>query len=86
MVRFSMKESKQIKGLSTENTQNWVVDEGKTGGLSARNEDYSIFAANPKISIKMGMLVIIIVLFVSAIACVWVLPNNRVSKHEKDHV
>ena len=34
----------------------------------------------------MGMLVIIIVLFVSAIACVWVLPNNRVSKHEKDHM
>ena len=34
----------------------------------------------------MGMLLLIIVLFVSAIACVWVLPNKKVSKHERDHV
>ena len=32
----------------------------------------------------MGMLILIIMLFVSAIACVWVLPNSKVSKHKRD--
>ncbi len=34
----------------------------------------------------MGMLGIIVFLFVLSIACVWILPNDKVSKHEKDHV
>jgi hypothetical protein len=34
----------------------------------------------------MAMLGIIIFLFVASIACVWVLPNHKVSNHKKDHV
>ncbi len=34
----------------------------------------------------MFMLGLIIVLFVLAIVCPYILPNNKVSKHEKDHI
>ncbi len=34
----------------------------------------------------MAMLGIILFLFILSIACVWVLPNNKVSKHKRDHV
>lgn len=30
------------------------------------------------------MLIIILVLFVFAIVCPWILPNSKVSKHNKD--
>lgn len=53
--------------------------------MDDRKEDRPIFAETRN-RYTMAMLIIIIVLFVSAIACVWVLPNSKVSKHEKDHV
>ncbi|RED94118.1 hypothetical protein C7460_12259 [Marinoscillum furvescens DSM 4134] len=34
----------------------------------------------------MAMLGIIIIMFVAAIVCPIILPNNKVSSHEKDHV
>ena len=34
----------------------------------------------------MAMLYIIGFLFVFSIACVWILPNEKVSKHKGDHV
>ncbi len=32
----------------------------------------------------MAMLVLILVLFVLAIVCPWILPNSKVSSHNKD--
>lgn len=34
----------------------------------------------------MLMLGFIVVLFVLAIVCPWIIPNKKVSDHEKDHV